>query len=46
MGKTIKSNVRKLLHTMISKFKQKQEEKEAVFQEKQQCLDAISNFLG
>lgn len=46
MGKTIKSNARKLLHIMISKFKQKQEEKEFVFQEKQHCLDAISDFLG
>lgn len=46
MGKTLKSDVRKLLYTMISKFQQKQEEKEVVFREKQQCLHAISDFLG
>lgn len=46
MGKTLESNVRKLLNTMISKFRQKQEEKEIVFQEKEQCLLTISDFLG
>lgn len=42
MGKTIQSDTLKLLHDMISKFKQNQEEREVVF--KEQCLDTISYY--
>lgn len=44
MGKTIQSDTLKLLHDMISKFKQNQEEREVVF--KEQCLDTISYLLS
>ncbi|XP_047539029.1 uncharacterized protein LOC125072442 [Vanessa atalanta] len=45
MKKTIKSNVRKLLHTMICKYKEKQEERNIAFKKKQEYLHAISSFL-
>lgn len=46
MNKTIKSEVRKLLFCMISKFKEKQQEKDAEFKQKQDILRVVLDFLG
>lgn len=46
MNKTIKSEVRKLLFCMISKYEEKRLMKQAVFREKQDCLRAVTDFLG
>ncbi|KAH9640930.1 hypothetical protein HF086_015625 [Spodoptera exigua] len=46
MNKTIKSGVRELLFRMISKFEEKQQEKDVEFKRKQDCLRVVLNFLG
>lgn len=46
MNKTIKSAVRELLFRMISKYEKKKLVKQSVFQEKQDCLRAVNDFLG
>ncbi|KAF9408296.1 hypothetical protein HW555_011965 [Spodoptera exigua] len=46
MNKTIKSGVRELLFRIISKFEEKQQEKDVEFKRKQDCLRVVLNFLG
>lgn len=46
LNTTIKSTVRKLLHTIIGKFNQKQEEKNVEFAQKKEYLRTIMDFLG
>ncbi|CAB3236879.1 unnamed protein product [Arctia plantaginis] len=45
MNKTIKSEVRKLLFCMISKYEEKKLVKQAVLREKQDCLRTVTVFL-
>ncbi|CAH0730572.1 unnamed protein product, partial [Brenthis ino] len=45
MNKTIKSGVREMLFRMIPKFEEKQQEKEALFNQKQDCLRVVLDFI-
>lgn len=45
MNKTIKSEVRKLLFCMISKYEEKKLVKQAVLREKQDCLRTVTEFF-
>lgn len=46
MNKTIKSNTRQLLFTMIGKYKEKRDEREEISDTKAAFLRTISDFLG
>jgi len=46
MSKSIKSGVRKMLFCMIGKFNEKQQQREAAFKQKQDCLRVVLNFIG
>jgi hypothetical protein len=46
MNKTIRSDVRRVLFTMLSKYTQKQEEHETLFNQKMGCLQVVTSFIG